>query len=60
MLVKKGSRFVLIIGLFSEGISMLAFALLDYIEKPALYAVLSFVFRAFEGFGNGCCNSGCK
>jgi MFS family permease len=60
LLTTKGSRFVLTLGCLCEGISMLIFGVLYYVQSPAWFASLSFLCRFLEGFGNGCLNSGCK
>merc|ERR1719454_2133665 len=36
---------------------MILFGLFIYINNPATYAILSFLCRFIEGFGNGCLNS---
>jgi MFS family permease len=57
MLTTLGRKNVLILGCFCESVAMIAFGFFDYFDNPTLYAVLSFVCRFIEGFGNGCLNS---
>lgn len=58
MLDKWGSKPVLIVGLITQGISMVIFGLFDYLESPAWYLGTSMFCRFLQGFGNGCLNSG--
>lgn len=57
MLTKIGRKNVLMIGCMCEGVSMLLMGFFDYIENAAWYAILSFLCRSIEGFGNACLNS---
>ena len=57
MLTKYGRKRVLILGCLCESIAMICFGLFIYIEDPLWYAILSFICRFVEGFGNGCLNS---
>lgn len=57
MLTKLGRKNVLIIGCLCESYAMISFGFFYYIENPVAYAVLSFLCRFIEGFGNGCLNS---
>lgn len=57
MLSKYGRKRVLILGCLCESIAMICFGLFIYIEDPLAYALLSFLCRFVEGFGNGCLNS---
>ena len=57
MLTNVGRKNVLMLGCLCESIAMILFGLFIYIESPAAYAILSFLCRFIEGFGNGCLNS---
>ena len=57
LLTKFGRKRVLIAGCMAEGVAMVCFGLFYHIQDPAAYAILSFVCRFVEGFGNGCLNS---
>tara|TARA_B110000285_G_C15047215_1_gene574968 strand:+ start:233 stop:946 length:714 start_codon:yes stop_codon:yes gene_type:complete len=57
MLTNIGRKNVLMLGCLCESIAMIFFGLFVYIENPATYAILSFLCRFIEGFGNGCLNS---
>lgn len=57
MLTIYGRKKVLITGCVCESLAMICFGLFIYIEDPVWYAVLSFICRFVEGFGNGCLNS---
>lgn len=54
LLNKLGRKTTLILGCASLGISMFCFGLFVYVNNPAVYGILCFVARFFEGFGNGC------
>ena len=57
LLTKFGRKKILILGCIAEGIAMVCFGLFFHIQDPTTYAILSFVCRFVEGFGNGCLNS---
>ena len=57
MLTKMGRKNVLMLGCLCESLSMFCMGLFDLFENPVAYAVLSFLCRVIEGFGNGCLNS---
>ena len=57
MLSKYGRKRVLILGCLCESLAMICFGLFIYIDNPLAYAILSFLCRFVEGFGNGCLNS---
>ena len=57
MLTNIGRKNVLILGCICESMAMICFGVFVYIENPAAYAILSFLGRFIEGFGNGCLNS---
>ena len=52
-----GRKNVLRIGCLCESYAIISFAFFDYINDPTLYAVMCFLCRVIEGFGNGCLNS---
>ena len=56
MLNKLGAKSVLLIGCISQGISMLLFGPLVYVEDAGWFTVFSIVSRFILGFGNGCLN----
>lgn len=58
MLDKMGSKSVLIMGLLTQGISMIIFGLFYYINDATWYLVGSMFCRFLQGYGNGCLNSG--
>jgi MFS family permease len=57
MLTKLGQKRVLMIGIICESYSIITFAMLTFIKNPILFALMSILCRAIEGFGNGCINS---
>ena len=52
-----GRRNVLMLGCLCEGIAMLIFGFLIYVDDPLYYGLAAFSCRFIEGFGNGCLNS---
>lgn len=58
MLDRFGSKPVLILGLITQGVSMIIFGLFDYLDSATWYLVTSMLCRFLQGFGNGCLNSG--
>jgi len=58
MLTKYGRKNILMLGCLCESIAMFCFGLFVYIEDPMTYAILCFLCRVIEGFGNGCLNCG--
>ena len=48
---------ILITGCLCEGVAMIIFGLIDYIDGPTAYACSAFFCRFLEGFGNGLLNS---
>ena len=57
MLTKYGRKRVIMLGCLCESLAMILFGLFIYIDNPLAYAILSFLCRFVEGFGNGCLNS---
>lgn len=57
MLTRYGRKNVLMLGCFCESIAMFCFGFFIYIEDPTTYAIMCFLCRFIEGFGNGCLNS---
>jgi MFS family permease len=57
LLSRFGRRNILVLGCVSEGLAMLLFSCLAFIDNPKIYASAAFSFRFLEGFGNGCLNS---
>ena len=45
---------VLMFGLALEGVSMIVFGLMIFIEDRTTYVILCFIIRAVEGAGNAC------
>jgi MFS family permease len=56
LLSRIGRKNVLILGCISEGLAILSFGLISYIDNPDLFGWLAFTCRVIEGFGNGCLN----
>lgn len=54
LMAKTGRKFMIFTGLLMEGIAIICFGLIDFIEDGTAYAILSGVCRMFEGAGNAC------
>lgn len=60
LLDKHGSIKLLTLGLLCEGISIIAFGLLYYVQNWIVFLSLSMLCRFIQGFSNGCLNAACK
>ena len=49
-----GRRAILLRGLVFEGVAIITFGVLDFIQDPVWYGVSSAICRALEGLGNAC------
>lgn len=52
LMAKTGRKFMIYSGVILEGTAIICFGLIDYVEDPKMYAILSAVCRIFEGTGN--------
>ncbi len=43
-----------------QGISICLFGIIDYVEIPQLFTLLSFICRFMQGMGNGAINASCN
>ena len=48
---KIGRRKSILLGMFSEGLGYILFALTDYINNKAAYVIVAVVARLIQGFG---------